>query len=183
MKLPVFFSIILLTLVACRGGDAPSGKQDPAAPVAATEDKGFDPGPAPPGFLADDTASRDRKFTAALFGAIPGWSEANKAYGIPDYEPYKKRYLFADAVLTMEGHGTEGAVSSLAPHPPLAPEAALALGKIIARNTLLLDTPRSQDKMEIRYEENDESGAGSSLALQLDGAGMVTNILYATWSP
>jgi hypothetical protein len=184
LKTTILVIILITGTTACRGGgDAPSGKAGGAEPVPGQAVARFEPGPAPEGYLPDETGSRDRKFSAALFATIPGWSEANEAYGLPAYEPYKKRYLFADAVLTMEGHGTEGAVALLAPHPALAPEPALALGKIISRNTLSLTKPRSRDKLEIRYEENSESGAGSSLALQLNGAGMVTNIAYLTWSP
>ncbi len=131
--------------------------------------------------LADETSFRNVDFSQENYALIPTWGEASEAFGIEPWDYYIKRYQFADAVLTRQGFGTEGIVTSIVPGHPVSEEEALDYGLVLSCGQM----PElvSRDGQAIVREVVTESGAGCRLTLMLDEAGMVTEIRFSEWSP
>lgn len=126
--------------------------------------------------LPDDESFIGEVFSVELYSLIPHWGQAAEAYSVQAWDLFVKSYLFADAVLTREGHGTEGFISILVPNQPIPEESALVLGEVLASGSL----PKPFDRTDEEITLEDEF---SRLVLVLDGTGLVSEIRYLEWSP
>ena len=126
--------------------------------------------------LPNDESFIEESFSAELYSMIPLWGQAADAYGLQAWDHFVISYLFADAVLTREGHGTEGFVTVLVPNQPVSEESALAWCEILAHGEL--PEPFERNNEEITLE-----GVFYRIVLMLDEARMITEIRYLEWSP
>jgi hypothetical protein len=131
--------------------------------------------------LPEEDMYLQEPFSGELFSTIPTWSQACDAWGVSPWDFYAKSYLFADGVLTVEGHSTEGEVSRFEPLLPLAVKEALGIGRVLAAG----DLPEliANDSGGIIFEDVTLSGSGCRLTLALDGDGNVTLITCSIWTP
>ncbi len=126
--------------------------------------------------IPDNSSFQDENFSEELYSLIPGWGEAALVFDIESWEYYTVNYIYADAVLTREGHGTEGLITILIPGVPISKEKALEYGTILSRG--VVPEPFSRDGNELVHEEE-----FSRLIMELDEAGMITGVRFLEWSP
>lgn len=131
--------------------------------------------------LPDETGFNHQPFTEDAFSRVPGWADAPDAYSIPSYQSFSKRYFFSDAVLVVEGYGTEGFVTTLMLLEPVSEEEALNYGRVMAGGDLPGFLEAGDE--EIVYEYLSKYGSGSRVVLRLDGNGLVSEISSLEWSP
>jgi len=129
--------------------------------------------------LPEDTVFMETEFCGEAFLEIPGWSAAAQELGLQSFDLFRKSWIFADGVLTIESHGTEGFVTSFTPAEPMGEETALIAAAFLARGGIPEFSER--DEIAVVYEDSGFAG-GSRLVLNLD-SGMVTEITFVEWSP
>ena len=132
--------------------------------------------------LPDETIFIETAFCAKWFATIPDWGQAAEAFdlqSIPHY--YRKRYLFSDGILIIEGHSTECAVTIFTPGSPVSAKQALITGAVLSRG--IIPEFFSRDTEVILYEDTSDLGSGLRLLLQLDETGMITEIKLVIWTP
>ena len=126
--------------------------------------------------IPDNSSFQDENFSEELYSLIPGWGEAAQVFDIESWAHYTVNYIYADAVLSREGHGTEGLITTLIPALPISKNKALEYGAILSRG--VMPEPISQDGKEIIHEDE-----FSRLIMELDEAGMITRVRFLEWSP
>lgn len=126
--------------------------------------------------LPDDVTFLHEPFAPEAYGQIPHWGEAAEAYGIDAWDMYIKRFLFADAILVREGHGTEGLVTHLQLHEAASEETAMEYGVMLTLGHL-------PDYLERTDTEVVFEGDFNRLILELDPNGRVTTLKLLEWSP
>jgi len=138
--------------------------------------------PVQPGCEAEITAHRGDPFTVEAFQAIPRWPRAVEVHGMSRCHTYRLRYIFADAVLTIEGHSTSGAFTSLSLHAPIPIAQANRLAGALAWGEL--PPLKAHGAAEVVYEEvGEDHGGGQRVVLQLNRGQRVTRITAVLWTP